>query len=177
MDSGYLERIGRTRNQRDMGRGVLLYVKSSFNAEERWDMCNETFKKSIWCEIQLKKSKLLVGVCYRVPDATEEANQSRYKLLERANKETSMIMGDFNYHIDWEISEEEREQDRLFVDFIEASFMQQHVMEPTRGDNIFDLGITSDINMIENVSVGEHFNTSDHQVVRWGLVMEQTQEV
>ena len=31
--------------------------------------------------------------------------------------------------------------------------------------------------MIETLSVGEHFNTSDHQVVRWGLVMEQTQEV
>src|SRR6218665_1836656 len=31
--------------------------------------------------------------------------------------------------------------------------------------------------MIENMSVGEHFNTSDHQVVRWGIVMEQTQEV
>src|SRR6218665_2703421 len=31
----------------------------------------------------------------------------------------------------WEHSEGEREQDKLFLDFIEASFMQQHVMEPT----------------------------------------------
>ena len=83
-----------------------------------------------------------------------------YKLLEMASKETALIMGDFNYHIDWENSEGEREQDRLFIDFIEASFMQQHAMEPTRGDNILDLEITSDVNMIENVSVGEHFNTS-----------------
>src|SRR6218665_674166 len=71
-------------NQRTEGHGaggVWLYVKSSFNAVERWDtcMCNETFKESVWCEIQLKKSKLLVGVCYRVPDATEEANQGMYK--------------------------------------------------------------------------------------------------
>src|SRR6218665_1052141 len=123
---------------------VMLYVKSSFNAVERWDVCNETFKESVWCEIQFKKSKLLVGVCYRVPDATEEVNQVMSKLLERANKETSLIMGDFNYHVDWEHSEGEREQDRLFLDFIEASFMQQHVMEPTRGDNILDLVITSE---------------------------------
>src|SRR6218665_1081969 len=67
--------------------------------------------------------------------------------------------------------------DRIFLDFIETNFMQRHVMEPTKGKNILDLVITSDENMIENVSVGEHFNTSDHQVVRWGLVMEQTQEV
>src|SRR6218665_2538863 len=105
------------------------------------------------------------------------ANQGMYKLLERANKETSLIMGDFNYHVDWEHSEGEREQDRLFLDFIEASFMQQHVMEPTRGDNILDLVLTSDENMIENVSVGEHFNTSDNHVVRWGLITEHTQEV
>jgi len=32
-------------------------------------------------------------------------------------------------------------------------------------------------NVIETVSVGEHFNTSDHQVARWRLVMEQAQEV
>src|SRR6218665_3602107 len=157
--------------------GVLLYVKSSFNAVERWDMCNETFKESIWCEIQLKKAKMLVGVCYMVPDATEESDHGMYKLLERANKETALIMGDFNYHVDWENSEGDKEPDRIFLDFIETNFMQQHVMEPTRGKNILDLVITSDESMIENVSVGEHFNTSDHQVVRWGLVMEQTQEV
>src|SRR6218665_833145 len=86
-------------------------------------------------------------------------------------------MGDFNYHIDWENSEGEKEPDIIFLDFIETNFMQQHVMEPTRGKNILDLVITSDENMIENVNVGEHFNTSDHQVVRWGLVMEQTHEV
>src|SRR6218665_3741652 len=66
--------------------GVLLYVKSSFNAVEGWDMCNETFKESVWCEIQLKKSKLLVGVCYRVPDATEETDHGMYKLLESRDR-------------------------------------------------------------------------------------------
>src|SRR6218665_1389667 len=45
------------------------------------------------------------------------------------------------------------------------------------GQNILDLVLTSDENMIETLSVGEHFNISDHQVVRWGIVMEQTQEV
>src|SRR6218665_1637188 len=100
-----------------------------------------------------------------------------YKLLEKANKETALIMWDFNYHIDWENSEGERESDRIFLDFIETSFMRQHVMEPTRGKNVLDFVITSDENMIENASVGEHFNTSDCQVVRWGLVMEQTHEV
>src|SRR6218665_2722483 len=96
---------------------------------------------------------MLVGVCYRVPDATEESDHGMYKVLERANKETATIMGDFNYRIDWENAEGEKEPDRIFLDFIETSFMQQHVMEPTRGKNILDLVITSDENMIENESI------------------------
>lgn len=43
--------------------------------------------------------------------------------------------------------------------------------------NILDLMIKSDENMIKNVSVGKHFNTSDNKVISWGLAMEQTQEV
>jgi len=92
-----------------------------------------------------------------VPDATEESYHGMYKSLERANKETALIMGDFNYYIDWENSEEEKEPDRIFLDFIETSFVQQHFMEPTRGKNILDLVITSDENMTENASVGEAF--------------------
>jgi ribonucleases P/MRP protein subunit RPP40 len=167
-------------NQKAVGHGaggVLLYVKDNINAMERCDMKNEAFKESVWCEIQFNKSKMLVGVCYRVPDATEEADQGLHALLEKANKETALIMGDFNYHIDWIKMEGERKEDRIFVDFIEACFMQQYVMEPTRGDQILDLIIASEENMVEMVSVGEHFGTSDHQVVRWELVMEQTQEV
>jgi len=53
--------------------------------------------------------------------------------------------------------------------------MQQDVMEPTRGKNTLDLVITSDENVVENVSAGKHFNTGDLQVVRWEVVMEQTQ--
>ena len=55
--------------------------------------------------------------------------------------------------------------------------MQPHVMWPPGGKNILDLVINSDETVIENVRVGEHFKISDHQVVRWGLVVEQTQEV
>src|SRR3984885_6182369 len=86
-------------------------------------------------------------------------------------------MGDFNYHINWERLEGERGKDRIFLDFVNANFMQQHVMEPTREENTLDLVLTTDEHVVENGSVGEHFGNSDHQIVRWDLVMEQTQEV
>ena len=61
-------------------------------------LCNEIIKDSNWREIQLNKYKMLVGVSYRVPDATEEVDQGMYKLLETANKDTALIMGDFSCH-------------------------------------------------------------------------------
>ena len=36
-------------------------------------------------------------------------------------KVTSLIMGDFYYHIDWENSKGEKEHDRIFLDFTEAN--------------------------------------------------------
>ena len=86
----------------------MLYVENNVDAVERRDMSRETIKENIWCEIQLNRLKMLVGVCYRVPDATEEADRGMCKLLEMANKGTSLIMGDFHYHIDWGNLEEER---------------------------------------------------------------------
>jgi hypothetical protein len=82
-------------NQKPVGHGaggVLLYIKGTIDAIERCDMANEAFTESIWCEIRTNRTKMLVGVCYRVPDATEEADQGMCKLLEKANKETTLIM-------------------------------------------------------------------------------------
>ena len=35
---------------------------------------------------------------------------------------------------------------------------------------MFDLGFTSEENMIENLSVGEHFGSSDHQIIGWNML-------
>lgn len=63
-------------------------------------MSNEAFKRQHVVFIQWHMSIELVGVSYRVPDATDEADRGMCKLLDMANEETSLIMGDFNYHID-----------------------------------------------------------------------------
>jgi ribonucleases P/MRP protein subunit RPP40 len=44
------------------------------------------------------------------------------------------------------------------------------VTDCTRGKNILDLVFTSEENMIENLTVGEPFGTSDHLVIRWDFV-------
>lgn len=91
--TGYIEKIELSRNQLGMGlegccymlRVVLLLMQQS------WDMSNETFKESIWCEIQLNRTKMFVEIYYQVLDATEAADKGKCKLQEMANKETSLI--------------------------------------------------------------------------------------
>ena len=45
------------------------------------------------------------------------------------------------------------------LDFLEISFLQQLVTEPTRENNILDLVILSQDHLINNVTVGEHLDS------------------
>ena len=158
------------------GGGVLLYVKHKWNAVQREDLNNENFKESIWCEIGQKNGKLLIGVCYRTPNANEEVDKGLYELITRSNKESVIIMGDFNFHVNWNTLEGETRKDRQFMQVIEDEFLSQLIKEPTRGGNTLDLLLTSDKDLIDNLTVGECFGTSDHQIVRWELVINDVRQ-
>ena len=112
-------------NQKTRGHGaggVLLYVKEELHATERIDIKDEKFRESIWCEIKYEKQKVLIGVCYRTPDSTEDINNGLCKLVGKVSKERTVIMGDFNYHIDWNNLEAERPQDKVFMECINDNF-------------------------------------------------------
>lgn len=153
--------------------GVMLYVKSTLNAKLRKDIDNDYFKESVWCEIMNKKERLLVGICYRPPNADKEMDLGLRGLMETICKDTFILMGDFNYHIDWHKQVGERQQDKEFLELMENNHLIQVVDKPTRGENTLDLVITSEDHLIENVDVGEHFLTSDHQIVRFKILFEQ----
>ena len=49
-------------------------------------------------------------------------------------------MGYFNHrHIQWKSLESTRGEDQQFLLLIQDSFLTQHVLEPTRGENVLDL--------------------------------------
>ncbi len=52
------------------------------------------------------------------------------------------------------------------IEFLEENYISQMVSEPTRQNNILDLVITTQDNLVSNVTVGEHFGSSDHKLVR-----------
>ena len=50
------------------------------------------------------------------------------------------------------------------LDCIQDSFLTQHVLLPTRGDNILDLVMSNVEGFVKNLTVGEPFGTGDRSL-------------
>src|SRR5437867_1628426 len=61
----------------------------------------------------------------------------------------------------------------LFIECMSNNFLTQAVDEPTRLKNYLDLVLCSDPSLIDNVSVEEPFETSDHQIVTFNMATKK----
>ena len=59
-------------------------------------------------------------------------------------------MGDFNYgHIQWKSLESTGGEDQPFLFLIQDSFLIQHMLEPTRGENVLDIVLSSQQELVD----------------------------
>ena len=152
------------------GGGVLLYIKNIFNVVLREDFSSTNFPESIWCDLEIGGEKTLVGVCYRPPDSNRIQDEAMFGDFCRASNEKVLIMGDFNFaDLDWS-KPETLDDSHSLINCLNDNFLVQCVDSATRGTNYLDLIFVSEENMIENLVVGELFDTSDHQIIRWNFV-------
>ena len=85
-------------------------------------------------------------------------------------------MGDFNFAgIDWNKSE--FDDSDYFMKCVNDNFLIQCVNNEIRGKNILDLVFVSEENMVENLEVGELFDNSDHNIIRWTFVASKDKSV
>ena len=78
-------------------------------------------------------------------------------------------MGDFNHaDIRWN-SLDSCDDSKAFLMLVQDCFLTQHVSEPTRGDNILDLILSTQKEMIDNVRVIEPLGKSDHSQIQFNL--------
>ena len=69
-------------------------------------------------------------------------------------------MGDFNHgHIQWKSLESTWGEDQQFLFLIQDSFLTQHVLEPTRGENVLDIVLSSQKELVDNVKYMNHWVT------------------
>ena len=80
-----------------------------------------------------------------------------------------VIVGDFNYpDIDWE-SSLAGPNGYNFLESVQDFFLYQHIHKPTRAGNILDLVLSTEQNMIENITVNESLGTSDHNTIEFSI--------
>jgi hypothetical protein len=60
---------------------------------------------------------------------------------------------------------------------VNDNFLIQCVNNETRGKNILDLVFVSEENMVENLEVGELFDNSDHNIIRWTFVASKDKSI
>ena len=75
-------------------------------------------------------------------------------------------MGGFNHgHIQWKSLESTGCEDQQFLFLIQDRFLPQHVLEPTRGENVFDIVLSSQKELVDNVKIHEPLGNSDHNQI------------
>ena len=79
-------------------------------------------------------------------------------------------MGDFSRgHMQWKSVESTGGEDQQFLLLIQYSFLTQDVLEPTRGENVLDLALSSQNELVGNVKIHEPLGNSDHNQIHFDI--------
>jgi len=152
------------------GGGVLLYVRSILKPLEFNP--RSTFPEQVWCRIlDLSGGDFYLGVVYRTPtdNIVGSGNHDELRnLLTEVGESLKhfILIGDFNYSFrKWPIGNDTdtpTAEAQLFVDCLDDNFLTQHVTFSTRKNAVFDLIISDEADMTQELSDIGLFENSDH---------------
>ena len=144
------DRIGRR------GGGDILYIKESIQAYELEKEAEG--EEVVWCNIVTGNLTLTVGLVYRSINIDE-------------NENVQNATGLYNYvlfsqgHIQWKSVQNTRREDQQIFHLVQNSFLTQHVLEPTRGENVLDIVLSSQKEFVDNVKIYAPLGYSDHNQI------------
>ena len=122
----------------------------------------------MWCNIVTGNSTLTVGLVYRSPNISTDENEKIQNAIKEVSKRDCIIMGDFNHgRIQWKSIQSTGSEDQRFLNLVQDSFLNQHVLEPTRGENVLDIVLSSQKEFIDNVRICEPLGCNDHNQIHF----------
>ena len=87
-------------------------------------------------------------------------------------------MGDFNHaHIQYKSLESTGGEDQQFLFLIQDSFLTQHVLEPSRGDNVLDIILSSQKELVDNAKIHESLGNSDHNQIHFDINVKSESKI
>ncbi len=126
---------------------------------------------TVYVELTTTVNKnVMVAIVYRPPKQLRTDDTALYEEIQSTirNKNT-VVVGDFNCpSINWNSMHGDHEGSRL-LEMVEDSFISQIVIQPTRGNNILDLVLTTDTDLISNCEVCEILSGCDHHMIRFRI--------
>ena len=155
-----------------IGGGILVYVKTKLRpfVKNHINTCEEV--ESLWIDISPDanpNNKIRIGTFYRPPNQSKELDLAMIDEIERGLIKNTILIGDFNLpkllkdgiSTNWETA--------LFREGFEELFLTQHVLQPTRFDEILDLILTNNESLLGDVVLGESLGNSDHVIIRFSI--------
>ena len=125
-------------------------------------------EEAVWCNIVTGNSTLTVGLVYRSPNISIEENEKIHNAIKEVSKRDCIIMGDFNHgHIQWTFLQSTGREDQEFLNLVQDTFLSQHVLEATRGENVLDIVLSSQKEFVDNVKICEPLGCSDHNQIHF----------
>ncbi|KAK6044864.1 endonuclease/exonuclease/phosphatase family protein, partial [Cooperia oncophora] len=110
--------------------------------------------------------KIRVILVYRPPNSSANDDDCLIEsLLDVTLTQAHLVLlGDLNLEIDWSTNTAKSSGSSKFLEFFKAGGFTQNVMEPTRGESILDIILTS-TPLLRSVSIKPPFASSDHSTV------------
>ena len=150
------------RQGRRSGR-VALYVKEGINCFIYKSIKTNDNVESILVELFSGKEKLVMGVAYRPPNATDDLTTALLHEIDRASSHSNLyIVGDFNCsNIDWDVLIGDPQEERL-IEIIQDNILVQLINELTRINNILDLILCKNDIVATEIKEGGKLRVSDY---------------
>ena len=117
-------------------------------------------------------------MCYQSQEADENELGEMFgsiKLVCDTNR-SILVMGDFNYpDINWNTLMADINGNK-FLKLVRDCYLEQHVSVPTRGNNILDLILTTEMPNKDPISMLPPVDNSDHDVLLFSIDCSISQE-
>lgn len=126
----------------------------------------------VWAACFSASSKILIGACYRPPDAgpsfSDELRQSMAAAVQSYQCENVYLLGDFNFpDVDWQSLSSTSRASAEFINLTLDFNLFQTVDAPTRGSNTLDLILSNAPETIGPILYRE--GLSDHKLLQFPI--------
>ena len=157
-------------------RGVCLYIHETLKFRRYNLNAYVGFRESVWVEVMVDGTKVLVGCIYRSPNTSDaDNNEALRTLMEKLNSWPHvLVMGDFNYPaLNWtgdgNATISGRAGHDLFLMSTRQVSLTQHIKVPTmrpQKQNVLDLVFSRGSCCVNDLSVSENtLGNSDHYII------------